>query len=106
MIASPKHSKYFKKPIVLEFAVADWASAERVFEEAIARKAASRKSEAMDVDVENVDPNIPNTYDNYLLGMLNCLFFYQYFLTLFLVFCFRDHLHLSLFWNKLNLFHR
>ena len=63
----------------MEFAVADWASAERVFEEALSRKAAaSRKSavsELMDVDMENVDPNIPNTYDNYLLGMLNCLFF-------------------------------
>ena len=73
MIASPKHSKYFKKPLVLEFGVADWASAERVFEEALSRKAAaSKKSESMDVDMENVDPNIPNTYDNYLLGMLNC----------------------------------
>ena len=60
----------------MEFAVADWASAERVFEEALSRKAAaSRKSavsELMDVDMENVDPNIPNTYDNYLLGMWNC----------------------------------
>ena len=76
MIASPKHRKYFNKPIVLEFGVADWASAEKVFEDALSRKAAaSRKSETMDGDLENVDPNIPNTYDNYLLGMLNCLFF-------------------------------
>ena len=70
MIASPKHSKYFKKPLVLEFGVADWASAERVFEEALSRKAAA--SRTMDVDMENVDPNIPNTYDNYVIGMWNC----------------------------------
>ena len=68
MIASPKHSKYFKKPLVLEFGVADWASAEKVFEEALSRKAAASRN-ATDVDMENVDPNIPNTYDNYLLGM-------------------------------------
>ena len=68
MIASPKHRKYFNKPIVLKFAVADWATTERVFEEALSRKAAV----TMDGDLENVDPNIPNTYDNYLLGMLNC----------------------------------
>ena len=71
MMASPKHRKYFNKPIILEFAVADWATAERLYEEALSRKAA----ETMDGDLENVDPNIPNTYDNYLLGMLNCLFF-------------------------------
>ena len=65
MMQSPKHRKYFQKPIVLKFDSVDWATAEKVYEDAI-----SRNSEAMD-NSENVDPNTitsANNYDNYLLG--------------------------------------
>ena len=62
MMASPKHRKYFKKPIVLKFDSTDWACVEKVFEDALARNSDN---------TENVDPNTntsTNNYDNYLLG--------------------------------------
>ena len=64
MMSSPKHRKYFQKPIVLKFDSVDWACLEKVYEDAISRKS----PQSMDVDTENTENEDPNTYDNYLLG--------------------------------------